>query len=873
MGPRELFYADIFASRQTRLPLAARPAGHPRPARRLRRRATSSSTTSSTSCCSRCPTTTPTRTATARTRRSTSIAAADRQLERLMHAGGGPGRVPRRARGDRLLGPLARPGRAAIDLSRRSTASSVELPAPARVRRDGEPPRSRCARRSARRWSTCSTASAAPSSLPRIVRTALELEGVDLVMPWPPPRRRGGDRAARRGELRFAPGGDLPDQRGERWSVEGDLDAARPAGARRRARLATLPRRARARVVGAALPRRPATCCSRPRPATSSSTGAASTTSAAARTARCTPTTRSARCCGAARAPTAPTRGRSGRSRHRADGARALRRARRVRAALARARSCWRSSPRRGGADRALARALRRARRPAGERAPADVHARGRRARRRCAARAPGRDADLRPRLLQEQGRRRWQVSFFAPPRAAGERTRRSPSRRRRPQRARARGWTGPQVAWTMARGYAGAFGRTSTRCGSGSRCARCSCCRSRARRCGCCTSTCRAARVLGLLRVLQRARIDVSVPLVYPLLVYLLARMLGIAPAARGREPPPLRLPVPGGWLAIGAVFLLGFRFGLNVVDSNVIDVGYAGVIGADRFGPRRRALRQLPERQRARRHLRAGHLLRLRAVRAAAAVERRLGRPAGRARRGDRLRPAAVGGLFLLGRRMRGPTLGALLAYAWAAFPFTLSCELERQRRARRAARAAALLALARPVARGAAIALGGADEVRAARAGAAVRDVPAPSRARASALAAAGFAALAALALAPVALGDGLGTFYDRTLGFQADRGSPFSIWGLYDWPGRCSVALAAALVARRGRRLRPAPARRVTLAALGAAVLIALQLGADALVLPLRRLVPAARARGAARRAQDRLDRLRARRRASRRERCG
>ena len=29
---------------------------------------------------------------------------------------------------------------------------------------------------------------------------------------------------------------------------------------------------------------------------------------------------------------------------------------------------------------------------------------------------------------------------------------------------------------------------------------------------------------------------------------------------------------------------------------------------------------------------------------------------------------------GLFLLGRRVRGPTLGVVLAYAWAAYPFTL-------------------------------------------------------------------------------------------------------------------------------------------------------------------------------------------------------
>src|SRR5213083_1035378 len=31
--------------------------------------------------------------------------------------------------------------------------------------------------------------------------------------------------------------------------------------------------------------------------------------------------------------------------------------------------------------------------------------------------------------------------------------------------------------------------------------------------------------------------------------------------------------------------VFLIGFRIGLNVFDSNVIDVGYAGVLGAHRI------------------------------------------------------------------------------------------------------------------------------------------------------------------------------------------------------------------------------------------------------------------------------------------------
>ena len=54
--------------------------------------------------------------------------------------------------------------------------------------------------------------------------------------------------------------------------------------------------------------------------------------------------------------------------------------------------------------------------------------------------------------------------------------------------------------------------------------------------------------------------------------------------------------------------MFLLGAACGLNVVGSNVIDVGYASVIGADHFGSGEAGLRQLPARQPARRHLRAG-------------------------------------------------------------------------------------------------------------------------------------------------------------------------------------------------------------------------------------------------------------------------
>ena len=95
-------------------------------------------------------------------------------------------------------------------------------------------------------------------------------------------------------------------------------------------------------------------------------------------------------------------------------------------------------------------------------------------------------------------------------------------------------------------------------------------------------------------------------------------------------------------------------------------------------------------------------------------------------------------------------------------------------------------------------------------------------------------------------------GLRELYDRTLGYQASRGSPFSIWGQVDLGllhtltkvGAVGLALLVAFVPRR------AGDRQV--AALGAAVLIALQLPRQPLVLPLRGVVPAVRAGGELRR---------------------
>ncbi len=174
--------------------------------------------------------------------------------------------------------------------------------------------------------------------------------------------------------------------------------------------------------------------------------------------------------------------------------------------------------------------------------------------------------------------------------------------------------WTGFQVAWTMARGYPGAFGMHVNALYVW-------------------LPLCvlfmlpffNFRRPLSLLHLdllvllsfsvslafFNHAHIYASVPLAYPPLLYLLARMLALMRRERTpRELGPLRLLVPVPWLALGVVFLLGFRIALNVTDSNVIDVGYAGVIGGAADRRRQAAVRLLSLRQRTRRHLRPGQL-----------------------------------------------------------------------------------------------------------------------------------------------------------------------------------------------------------------------------------------------------------------------
>ncbi|HWG07814.1 MAG TPA: hypothetical protein VN672_02285 [Solirubrobacteraceae bacterium] len=444
--------------------------------------------------------------------------------------------------------------------------------------------------------------------------------------------------------------------------------------------------------------------------------------------------------------------------------------------------------------------------------------------------------------------------------------------------------WTGFQVPWTMARGYKGAFGRHVDALYIW-------------------LPLCalfllpfidfrRPLRLLHLdllvllslsisLAFFNHGRIYQSVPLVYPPLVYLLLRMLALSrrgraqrhgggrrrllrrappqPAppenGRARRPGPLRLLVPAPWLALGVVFLIGFRVALNVTDSNVIDVGYAGVIGAHRIVHDKPLYGHWPKDNE------HGDTYGPANYEAYVPFEQLFGWSG----KWDDLPAAhaaaiffdllAVALLFLIGRRVRGPSLGVALAYGWVAYPFTLFA-LESNANDTLVAvfvLAAVLAATYRsklaPPARGAFTALAGLTKFaplalaplmathglweRTARSAAGVElAVPARARVRALASFVIAFLAVAALALIPALRHDSLHTIYERTIAYQADRASPFSVWGLYGGLGGWELAVQiGAVVLAVVLAVIPRRADVVGLAAACAAVLIALQLGIE------------------------------------------
>jgi hypothetical protein len=380
--------------------------------------------------------------------------------------------------------------------------------------------------------------------------------------------------------------------------------------------------------------------------------------------------------------------------------------------------------------------------------------------------------------------------------------------------------WTGPQVAWKMARGSEGAFG--------GKR-----------------INSLRywlpfcflfllgladyrrplSLRNLDLLVLLSlsvplwffnHGDVFTSTTLVYPPLLYLLGRCVWIG--LRGRPTKNARRPLWAAWVLLGlAVFLGGYRIGLNYGGgSNVIDVGYAGVIGANRIANGVVPYGNFPE---------EGSLKACGPADPEGEIRDRIqknGRCESANPQGDTYGPVAYEaylpgywifgwsgkwdshlgavhftsvlfdvlcllGLGLIGLRFGGPTLGAALAFAWAAYPFTLYVSMSNTNDAIVPAFLIfGFWLVSSPWLRGAGVALAGWTKFAPLIVAPLWLTYPGPVR-RPRALAfAGGFAIATALAFS-ILVFDGhpiqaLQTFYERTLKSQITRESPFSLW---DW----------------------------------------------------------------------------------------
>ena len=433
--------------------------------------------------------------------------------------------------------------------------------------------------------------------------------------------------------------------------------------------------------------------------------------------------------------------------------------------------------------------------------------------------------------------------------------------------------WTGPQVAWKMARGRPGAFGGrllTSWPVWLGLS----------------------GVFLLGLLdirRPLTLRTLDLlallsfgvslaffndglvfqSATLAVPPLVYLLVRTAWIG--FRRDSGLDVSLPRWPVWLLVAAtLFLLGFRIGLNVQEERrVIDVGYAGVIGADRILDGRAPYGAMPVtdglppcgqpgedgeiRERIQSNGRCesanprgdtyGPVAYLAYVPAVLAF--------GWSGKWDALPAAhasaiafdllALLGLVLVGRRFGGDRLAAVLAFGWAAYPFTTYALVANTNDALMPALLVwGFWLSSSPLRRGVSVALAALTKF------AALILVPLwltyrrANTLRRPALFAAGAtlataAAFTVLLLEP-SVADAARVFWERTIAFQFDRESPFSPWGWGQYQANgipdlaslqtvvqlCAIVLAgvaAAVPREKGPR---------ELASLSAALLLAFEL---------------------------------------------
>ncbi len=153
----------------------------------------------------------------------TSIAAADRQLERLMHAAGGAAAFLEQyaviVTSDHSQAPVEE----RIRLDR--AFEDFEVATPSASRQAGAEVALSPGQRAAMIYAL--DPERRDETVERALEVVSELDGVDVVVWLPDPSKQEAAVRSNRGELRFSPGGDLQDTRGGRWTVEGELSTLR----------------------------------------------------------------------------------------------------------------------------------------------------------------------------------------------------------------------------------------------------------------------------------------------------------------------------------------------------------------------------------------------------------------------------------------------------------------------------------------------------------------------------------------------------------------------------------------------------------------------------------------------------------------------
>jgi len=427
--------------------------------------------------------------------------------------------------------------------------------------------------------------------------------------------------------------------------------------------------------------------------------------------------------------------------------------------------------------------------------------------------------------------------------------------------------WTGPLVAWKMGRGYKGAFGgsKINNPWIWGAFCLVFLLGLADVRRP-------LSVRNLDLLMLLSptaslwyfnHGDVFTAVPLFYPVLAWVVVRGVWIGATGRGSRARPLW---PAWILLAAAVFLAGFRIGLNVQASNVIDVGYSGVIGAERIVHGEAPWGHFPVEDK---------LKACGPADAAGEIRERIqtnGRCESANPQGDTYGPVAYEsyipgylvrgwsgkwddlpaahftsiafdllsmlGLWLVGRRFGGFRLAATLAFAWAAYPFTQYASSSNTNDTLMPCFLIFGFWLASsPVGRGVFGALSGWTKFAALVVAPLWLTYPGrrPSWRFAAGFAAATLAAFSVVLLEPSPLHE-LHVFWTRSVTWQVGRDSPFSLWDWRQYHARglpdlklvqhvlqallVAGALAAAVVPRRKSPLQ--------LAALTAALLAGFEL---------------------------------------------